>query len=422
MEEEIGSFGEGMDRGPLAAWRRNVPWFRPWIPAALPWGSEDLLEPVPEEARGLWGARVGEYVRIDGRRYDPGEIVVVDTEEELLALLPRLGAASDLVAPGYDRLVPVSLLAPHRHRIDLPGYRREYRGRLLRALAITAALVWVGFAAEFLLLPALLFATFYGLFPLVEAAMALSRRPDRLPVGELNRRTVNFELFRRWLGRRRSKLLDVGLGALVLIFLAQIYAGLERSILAAALVKERVLEGGEWWRIVTTGLLHGNLVHILFNGMALYSLGRVLVALVSPPLLAFVFLVTVVTGSLASLWLGPGQASVGASGGILGCLGFLLVVTAKFRAELPGFLRASLLQSTFVVAIFGLLGAGFIDNAAHVGGFLGGVALGLGCWPWMRLAPPRARPLALALAAASVSVLLAGVAKIVWELSFGSLS
>jgi membrane associated rhomboid family serine protease len=416
MDEDSLSVGDRLEQSPFAIWRGGVAWFRQWIPTSLPWGRESLLETVPEEARGLWGARVGGYVHADGHRYAPGEIVTVGSEAELLALLPRLGSTSGLIVPLYDRIVPATLVAPHRQRIELSGYRREYGQRFLRALAITAALVWTGYVVEFLFFPALLFATLYGLFPLVEASMALSRRPDRLPVAELNRRTVNFEFFRRWLAGRRSRLVNASLGALALVFLAQTYAGLGRSIEAAALMKERVLEGGEWWRVVTTGLMHGNIVHILFNGMALYSLGRVLVALVSPPLLVFVFLFTVVTGSLASLWLGPGAASVGASGGILGCLGFLLVVTAKFRAELPGFLRASLLQSTLVVAIFGLLGAAFIDNAAHAGGFLGGVFLGLAGWPWLRLAPPRVKPAALALAAASGAVLVAGVLKILWEL------
>ena len=181
-------------------------------------------------------------------------------------------------------------------------------------------------------------------------------------------------------------------------------------------MKDRVFEHGEWWRLVTTGLMHGNVIHILFNGMALYSLGRVLVALVSPALLSFVFVATVVTGSLASLWLGPGVPSVGASGGILGCLGFLLVVTMKFAKELPGYLRASLIQATIVVAIFGALGSRFIDNAGHAGGFLGGLVLGLLFSPWMRLAPSSTRPIFRLLSWFSIAVLLGGVAKIALEL------
>lgn len=406
---------DGVDEW-IASWRRGEVWFREYLPQSVPWGDETFLDPVPDHVEGSFGARVGSATRIDGKDYGSGEIVVMDTELEFRQHLPNLASVTDLAFPGYGRLVPTSLLAPNRSTIDLTSYRRDLSGRFLKSLLLTAGLVGLGFAYPDLLMIALIIATLYGLFPLVESGMAWMRRVDRLSVGELNRRLVNFEFFRRWLLTKRPRMLQVGIGVLAAVFLAQILAGLRPSFEAAALVKERVLVDGEWWRIVTTGLMHGNVVHILFNGMALYSLGRVLAALVSPSLLSFVFLFTVVTGSLASLWLGPGATSVGASGGILGCLGFLLVITGKFQKELPGFLRTSLIQSTLVVSIFGLLGSAFIDNAAHAGGFLGGVVLGMAFSPWMRLAPTGTRPVVRTLSAFSLAILLAGVGKVAWEL------
>ncbi len=402
--------------GPLEVWRPGDVWFRDLIPADLPWGSEDYLEAVPPDAAGAYGVKTGGYATVDDQRYEPGEIVVVETEEKLRRLLPALGSATDLIFPWYDRLVPATLFAPHSSRIDLADYRRDLSGRFMRALLLTAGLLVAGFAFPGFRILALLMATIYGLFPLVESGTAWLRRVDRYSVEELNRRLVNFEFFRRWLLTRRSRLLQASIAVLIAIFVGQIFAGLGRSIEAAALVKERVLADGEWWRIVTTGLMHGSIVHILFNGMALYSLGRVLVALVSPSLLSCVFLLTVATGSLASLWLGPGVPSVGASGGILGCLGFLLVVTFKFHSALPGYLRSSLVQSCIVVAIFGFLGSDFIDNAAHAGGFLGGVLLGMAVSPWLRLSPPKARPVARVFSALSLAILAAATAKIAWEL------
>lgn len=400
----------------LDAWPKGTVWFRELIPQDLPWGDESLLTDVPASAAGAYGAKVGAYTRIDGERYEPGQIVVVESESDFRRLFPGLGGATDLVFPWYEKMVPASLLTPHRNRIDLASYRGEIRARFLKALALTAALVAIAFFVPDLMVLALIGALIYGLHPLVESGMAWIRRVDQLSVIDLNRRMVNFEFFRRWIMNRPTHWLKVGLGLLIAVFAGQLAAGIGPSIEAAALVKSRVLNDGEWWRIVTTGLMHGNVVHILFNGMALYSLGRVLVALVSPSLMSFVFLFTVVTGSLASLWLGPVGASVGASGGILGCLGFLLVVTEKFKALLPGYLRASLIQSTLVVAIFGLLGNQFIDNAAHGGGFLGGVLLGLFFYPWMRLAPQKTGFLVRGLSWLSLAVLLGGVGKIALEL------
>jgi membrane associated rhomboid family serine protease len=416
MEKENVTSEQGGLAYPLGRWQPGEVWFRGLIPREQPWGREEFLEEVPDSAKRSYGVRVGASTSLDGQQYRAGEIVIVDSRADFERLLPGLGTATDLVFPWYDRLVPAGLVAPHTRKVDGVGYRADVKGRFFKALLLTGGLIAAGvFFPEFRML-ALLMAMMYGLFPLVEAAMAWFQRVDRLPVEELNRRLVNFEFFRRWLGTRRSRMLNVGVAVLVIVFLGQLLAGLGPSIDMAALVKERVKLDGEWWRLITTGLMHGSILHILFNGMALYNLGRVMVALVNPSLLSFVFLFTVVTGSLASLYLGPAQPSVGASGGILGCLGFLLVVTANFRAVLPGFLRASLIQSTIVVSIFGLLGAAFIDNAAHAGGLAGGVILGLVMSPWMRLAPTTSKPAARILSVLSLTVLALGVGKVAWEL------
>jgi membrane associated rhomboid family serine protease len=406
----------GEEAGWLRFWPRGAVWFREFLPRALPWGDESLLAPVPETAGGSYGAKVGSTTRIDGERYEAGQVVVVDSESDFRRLLPGLASATDLIFPWYEKMVPASLVVPHLQTYQLDEYRRQIGSKLLRAFFITAGLIALAFAMPELKVIALIAAVMYGLHPLVELVMAWMRRVDRLSVEELNRRTVNFEFFRRWIQARPAGWLKVGLGVLAAVFALQMVAGTMPSIDAAALVRESVLAGGEWWRVVTTGLMHGNIIHILFNGMALYSLGRVLVALVSPAFLSFVFLFTVVTGSLASLWLGPGVPSVGASGGILGCLGFLLVVTVKFKSVIPGYLQASLIQATLVVAIFGALGSAFIDNAAHAGGLLGGLVLGVIFYPWMRLAPASTRPVFRVLSWLSILVLLGGVGKIAMEL------
>ena len=418
MQDHQTGEADAVDTGWLRFWEPGMVWFREFLPRSVPWGDESLLEAVPENAVGSYGARVGADTKIDGQRYAAGQIVIVDSEADFRRLLPRLGTATDLIFPWFDRLVPTTLLAPHLRTFDLGEHRRRISSRLLRAFFITAGLVAFAFALPDYKVIALLAAVMYGLHPLVELVMAWMRRVDLLSVEELNRRTVNFEFFRRWILARPAGWLKVGLGVLVAVFLLQAAGGSIwlPLIEPAALAKERVLGDGEWWRIVTTGLMHGNLIHILFNGMALYSLGRVLVALVSPAFLSFVFLFTVVTGSLASLWLGAGPLSVGASGGILGCLGFLLVITVKFKEMIPGFLQANLIQATIVVAIFGALGSAFIDNAAHAGGLLGGLALGVLFYPWMRLAPATTRPVFRVLSWCSILVLLAGVVKIAMEL------
>ncbi|MAS96549.1 MAG: hypothetical protein CMO55_25450 [Verrucomicrobiales bacterium] len=415
----------------LREWKDDQVWFRDLIPEEYPWGNEEFLDEVPETARGEFGVKFAGDSTVDGTRYQSGQIAVVDTREEFVRLFSRSENILGIIVPWFDRIVPATLLTPYQRQIDKAEFRRGLAAKFQKALLITVVLLGIGFWMKEFLMLALLGATIYGLFPLVEVAMTWFRKIDEVSVPELNRRLVNHEFFQRWMLSRPKRSMQIAIGVLVLVFLGQCAVdgglfNLGQSVQAAALVKKDVTEGGEWWRTVTTGLMHANLIHILFNGMALYSLGRVITAVVSRSLLSVVFLVTVITGSIASLYLGPSEvtfegvtmprASVGASGGILGCLGFLLVITYKYKGVIPGYLRLSLIQSAIVVTIFGLLGSLFIDNAAHAGGFVGGVVLGLVFYPWLNLAPERTRLSIRFLGWVSMAVLVAGVVKIAIEL------
>ena len=103
--------------------------------------------------------------------------------------------------------------------------------------------------------------------------------------------------------------------------------------------------------------------------------------MVGAPLLGLVFLASIVGGALASLWLSGGRPSVGASGGVMGVLGFLTVILVLHRAGIPRPYKTNLLQAILIMSIFGALGAQYIDNAAHAGGLLIGGLLGIALVP-----------------------------------------
>lgn len=416
MEEENREAPTETSASFLDDWPHGTVWFEDWIPGERPWGREEILTEVPRALKGHYAVRVGATTKMDGWRYREGDWIRFADRADLAARLPELATVTDFVFPWYDHVVPAALVRRETQRIDGTAYRADCRRRFFQALLITGGLIAASYYVPQARMLALVAVSYFGLFPLVDAAMAWGRRLDLLSVEELNRRLVNFVFFHRWLAKKSSPSLAIGLGILVAVFLGQVWVGLPDSIGAAALMKDRVREEGEWWRLVTSGLMHANALHILFNGMALYNFGKVMTALVSPALLGVVFLTTVVTGSLASLYLGSSGASVGASGGILGCLGFLLMVTWRFRALLPGSLRVGLIQSTIVVSIFGLLGSDFIDNAAHAGGFLGGLALGLVMAPSLTLAPEKTGLFTRVLSGLSLTVLGLGIAKIAAEL------
>jgi membrane associated rhomboid family serine protease len=400
----------------LQPWQPGEVWFGPWVPREQPWGDEEVLDPVPEIATGKYALILDASATINDHHYKEGETMVAESRSHFERILFQLRNARAVAFPWFGRLVPLSLLVPHAKPIDGERHRAAKRDQFFRGLSIVAALAAAAFFLPDFRFYALLLATMYGIHPMVEAAVTATESVDRYPVEDLNRRLVNDVFFAKWIAAQKSPLLKAGVVLLALIFAGQVFAGLGASFEAAALVKSRVRFQGEWWRLVTAGLMHGNFLHILFNGMAFHAFGKYITGLVYPPLLAFVFLFSVMTGSLASLYLGQAATSVGASGGILGCLGFLLVVTGKFQHVLPAYLRTSLMQNIIVIAIFGLLGSGYIDNAAHAGGFAGGIFLGILLDRSIHLGATTAGPVLKGLSITSIGVLVIAAAKVALEL------
>ncbi|HEV7643810.1 MAG TPA: rhomboid family intramembrane serine protease [Pyrinomonadaceae bacterium] len=166
------------------------------------------------------------------------------------------------------------------------------------------------------------------------------------------------------------------IAALAAVYLFQNTTGFENSFDVAD-ANNRLIRNGQYWRLVTGNTMHGFFWHIALNCMALYSLGSAIELLSNRAHLAIVFLFAAVGGSVMSALLLPEINSVGASGGILGLAGYLTVYGYKRRRLLPpGFLK-NMLINLAIVAGMGVIGYLYIDNAAHLGGFLVGAIYGL---------------------------------------------
>ena len=137
--------------------------------------------------------------------------------------------------------------------------------------------------------------------------------------------------------------------------------------------------GGQWWRLLTSTFEHGGLLHIALNMWCLYNLGWLAELLFGRSRFTLLYLLCGIGGSLGSIcWRGTGL-SVGASGAIFGIAGALIPAmmlhgNQELRAALKGQL-SSIALFVFYNLAFGAAVPG-IDNAAHVGGLLTGLALG----------------------------------------------
>jgi membrane associated rhomboid family serine protease len=153
----------------------------------------------------------------------------------------------------------------------------------------------------------------------------------------------------------------------------------------------------QYWRFVTPIFVHVNLVHLLVNMYSLWAIGPNVEKLYGSAKFVVFWVLTGVAGVLASyltvrpdlhvgavggfLFKAMDVPSAGASGALFGLVGVLFVFGIKYRHELPeGFKRAfgtGLLPVIIFNLFIGYVGRGFIDNAAHLGGFVAGAVLAL---------------------------------------------
>jgi membrane associated rhomboid family serine protease len=164
------------------------------------------------------------------------------------------------------------------------------------------------------------------------------------------------------------------LQACLVAFVYQTVVGTEQTVNRFALYGPAVA-GGEWWRLFTAGFLHGGAVHLAFNMLALWVLGRAL-----GPLLAYrgwwafptLYLGALLGGSVGGLIQHWGTPGIGASGAIFGMLG--AAVSLPRRLGYPWNQLGALPWMLVNVAVTFLIPG--ISAGAHLGGLATGLLLG----------------------------------------------
>lgn len=135
---------------------------------------------------------------------------------------------------------------------------------------------------------------------------------------------------------------------------------------------------GQWWRLVTYQFLHVNLFHIVINMLVLWAVGRLTERLYGSASLLALYLAGGVIAGLASMAWNPYQIVVGASGSIFGIVGAFIIFVLRRRNEISKsllfYLSAAVLFA-FVNLYLGVFQPA-VDNAAHFGGLLAGLAMG----------------------------------------------
>lgn len=176
----------------------------------------------------------------------------------------------------------------------------------------------------------------------------------------------------------------------ILVFIVMAIAGVNifepgtESLLSWGANFRPLTLGGQPWRLLTNCFLHIGILHLLMNMYALVYIGLLLEPYLGKVRFISAYLLSGITASIASLWWNDLTVSAGASGAIFGMYGVFLAMLTTNHIEKTA--RKALLTSIMIFVAFNLLNGvrGGIDNAAHIGGLVGGLIIGYAFLPGLK--------------------------------------
>jgi membrane associated rhomboid family serine protease len=145
-----------------------------------------------------------------------------------------------------------------------------------------------------------------------------------------------------------------------------------KVIAEGILYREAISAAHQYWRLVSAGFLHENLLHIGFNMYLLYLLGLMLEPAIGSARFAAIYFTALLAGSFGAL-LATAAPTLGASGAIFGLMGGAAV---ELRARGFSVMQSGIGGLIIINLIFSFAVPG-ISVGAHIGGLIGGAIAAL---------------------------------------------
>ncbi|MDD3895414.1 MAG: rhomboid family intramembrane serine protease [Bacilli bacterium] len=152
-----------------------------------------------------------------------------------------------------------------------------------------------------------------------------------------------------------------------------IFSVLYPNIFNLFFLNSDLVKTGDYWRLFTAAFLHANIIHLLVNMYSLYIIGTQVETFLGKKKFLIVYFGTAILASLMSAVITQGN-SVGASGALFGLLGCLLYFGYHYRVYFGSVLTSQIIPVIVINLLIGFT-VPMIDNAAHIGGLIGGVFL-----------------------------------------------
>lgn len=134
--------------------------------------------------------------------------------------------------------------------------------------------------------------------------------------------------------------------------------------------------GPQPWRLVTYTMLHGGIIHLVFNAIALYQVGPLVEQRFGTSRFLLGWLIGGIGGALAAALISAPGFVVGASGSVFGILGMAALQGHREGTTQGRLLRNEMIKWMAITTIVGL-GIGRVSHSGHFGGLVGGLVIAL---------------------------------------------
>jgi len=156
------------------------------------------------------------------------------------------------------------------------------------------------------------------------------------------------------------------------------------------------VDQGEWWRLISSGFLHADLMHIAFNMVLLWRLGTSLEQSLGRARYLVLYFGSLLAGSLGVMLISPDQRTLGASGAVFGLMGaYAMASRAANRSMFEGGVGGLIIIN--VIFTFAVPN---ISIGGHLGGLIGGGLIGFAYFELRKRMGKASAPIALGIGTA----------------------
>lgn len=164
----------------------------------------------------------------------------------------------------------------------------------------------------------------------------------------------------------RGQVTKTLIGINVLVFLANFASD---NAVAALLALNSPTAFSQPWTLLTSGFAHADWLHILLNMYSLWIFGEAIESYLGSKRYVWLYLLSIVGGSIAFVFTDPSGIAVGASGGIFGLMGAYFVIIRAL-----GYRSSQMLGLIAINVVLSFVNPG-IALGAHLGGLVAGAAI-----------------------------------------------